>query len=43
MSEKRVVMKQAKSLNISRTVGIVYGTKIRIWAGFGPVGNIKKK
>ena len=43
MSEKRVVMKQAKSLYISREVSNIYGTEIEIWAGFGPDGSTEKK
>ena len=33
---------QAKSLYISRAVGIFYKTEIKIWTGFGPVGNAEK-
>ena len=43
MSEKRVVMKQAKSLYISPIVSNVYGTEIEIWAVFGLVFNNAKK
>ena len=31
-----------KSLYISRAVSNFYGTEIKIWAGFGPVGNTEK-
>ena len=43
MSEKRVVMKQAKSLYISPLVSNVYGTEIEIWAGCGQLAIMKKK
>ena len=43
MSEKRVVMKQAKSLYTSRVVTNVYGTEIEIWAVFGPIFITEKK
>ena len=43
MSEKRVVMKQAKSLYISREVSNIYGTEIEIWAVVGLVVNTEKK
>ena len=32
-----------KSLHISRAVSNFYGTEIKIWAGFGSVGNTEKK
>ena len=34
---------KAKSLYISGAVSNFYGTKIEIWAAFGPVGNTEKK
>ena len=33
---------ESKSLYISHAVSIFYGTKIEIWASFGPVGNTEK-
>ena len=33
----------SKSLYISPEVSNFYGTGIKIWAGFGPVGNTEKK
>ena len=32
-----------KSLYISRAVSNFYGTEMKIWAGFGPIGNTEKK
>ena len=33
---------QANPLYISRAMSNFYGTEIKIWYGFGPVGNTKK-
>ena len=34
---------KANLLYMSRAVSNFYGTEIKIWAGFGPVGNTEKK
>ena len=34
---------ETKSLYISRAVSNFYGTEIKIWAGFRPVGNTETK
>ena len=34
---------ESKSLYISHAVSNFYGTKLEMWAGFGPVRNVLKK
>ena len=40
--EPKLSRRTTKSLYISRTVSIFYGTEIEIGAGFGPVGSTEK-
>ena len=41
MSKSTVI--EPKSLERSPAVGDFYGTRIEIWAGFGPIGSTEKR
>jgi hypothetical protein len=43
MKKKTTLLKQAKSLYISRAVSKFHGTEFQIWAGSGHVGSTEKK